>query len=40
MARGYNWANNGHPNSVPLYLSTAGYAVLRNTYVAPAIARR
>ena len=29
----YNWDKNGHPNSAPWYLSTAGYGVLRNTWV-------
>jgi hypothetical protein len=28
----YNWDDGGHPNSVPFYLSTAGYGVYRNTY--------
>lgn len=28
----YNWNDGGHPNSVPFYLSTAGYGVYRNTY--------
>ncbi|MGW1000258.1 NPCBM/NEW2 domain-containing protein [Streptomyces sp. NPDC002520] len=28
----YNWNDGGHPNSVPFYLSTAGYGVFRNTY--------
>ncbi|BDM68399.1 hypothetical protein HEK616_18860 [Streptomyces nigrescens] len=28
----YNWDDGGHPNSVPFYLSTAGYGVFRNTY--------
>ncbi|MEV4434386.1 TIM-barrel domain-containing protein [Streptomyces sp. NPDC049585] len=28
----YNWDDGGHPNSVPYYLSTAGYGVYRNTY--------
>ncbi|MCX5383414.1 NPCBM/NEW2 domain-containing protein [Streptomyces sp. NBC_00083] len=27
-----NWNDGGHPNSVPFYLSTAGYGVFRNTY--------
>ncbi|MFI7101495.1 TIM-barrel domain-containing protein [Streptomyces sp. NPDC050161] len=27
-----NWDDGGHPNSVPFYLSTAGYGVFRNTY--------
>ncbi|MCC3767101.1 TIM-barrel domain-containing protein [Streptomyces sp. UNOC14_S4] len=28
----YNWDDGGHPNSVPYYLSSAGYGVFRNTY--------
>ena len=28
----YNWDDGGHPNSVPFYLSSAGYGVFRNTY--------
>ncbi|MDG4858611.1 glycoside hydrolase family 31 protein [Streptomyces sp. T-3] len=28
----YNWEDGGHPNSVPFYLSSAGYGVYRNTY--------
>jgi alpha-glucosidase len=28
----YNWDDGGHPNSVPFYLSSAGYGVYRNTY--------
>ena len=28
----YNWDINGHPNSVPWYMSSAGYGVLRNTW--------
>ena len=28
----YNWEDNGHPNSVPFYVSTAGYGVFRNTW--------
>ncbi|MFF4188310.1 NPCBM/NEW2 domain-containing protein [Streptomyces sp. NPDC001691] len=27
-----HWNDGGHPNSVPFYLSTAGYGVFRNTY--------
>ncbi|WP_033820512.1 NPCBM/NEW2 domain-containing protein [Kitasatospora sp. MBT63] len=27
-----NWNEGGHPNSVPFYLSSAGYGVFRNTY--------
>ena len=32
IAVDYNWEDGGHPNSVPWYLSTAGYGVLRNTW--------
>ncbi|MEU6417383.1 NPCBM/NEW2 domain-containing protein [Streptomyces spiralis] len=28
----YDWDEGGHPNSVPFYLSSAGYGVYRNTY--------
>jgi alpha-glucosidase len=28
----YNWEDGGHPNSVPFYVSTAGYGVFRNTW--------
>ena len=28
----YNWDDGGHPNSVPFYISTSGYGVLRNTW--------
>lgn len=28
----YNWDDGGHPNSVPFYLSSAGYGVFRNTF--------
>ena len=28
----YNWEDNGHPNSAPWYVSTAGVGVLRNTW--------
>lgn len=28
----YNWDENGHPNGVPFYISSAGYGVLRNTW--------
>jgi alpha-glucosidase len=28
----YNWDDGGHPNTVPLYTSSAGYSVLRNTW--------
>lgn len=29
---GFNWADDGHPNSVPLYQSSGGYGVYRNTW--------
>jgi len=29
----YNWDVDGHPNSVPWFLSSAGYGVLRNTWM-------
>ncbi|MGA4847873.1 NPCBM/NEW2 domain-containing protein [Streptomyces sp. G5(2025)] len=32
VAVDYNWNDGGHPNSVPFYLSSAGYGVFRNTY--------
>ena len=32
VAVDYNWDDGGHPNSVPFYLSTAGFGVLRNTW--------
>jgi alpha-glucosidase len=32
----YNWDDGGHPNSVPWYVSSAGYGVFRNTW-APAV---
>ncbi|AEW97500.1 glycoside hydrolase family protein [Streptantibioticus cattleyicolor NRRL 8057 = DSM 46488] len=28
----YDWNDGGHPNSVPFYLSSAGYGVFRDTY--------
>lgn len=28
----YNWAENGHPNSAPFYVSSSGVGVLRNTW--------
>ncbi|MGW1428193.1 NPCBM/NEW2 domain-containing protein [Streptomyces sp. NPDC002431] len=28
----YDWNDGGHPNSVPFYLSSAGYGVFRNTF--------
>jgi hypothetical protein len=28
----YNWDDGGHPNSVPFYVSSAGYGVFRNTW--------
>ena len=32
VAVDYNWDDGGHPNSVPFYLSSAGYGVFRNTF--------
>ncbi|WP_228991378.1 NPCBM/NEW2 domain-containing protein [Streptomyces sp. DH8] len=32
VAVDYDWNDGGHPNSVPFYLSSAGYGVFRNTY--------
>jgi hypothetical protein len=32
VAVDYNWDDGGHPNSVPQYMSTNGYSVLRNTW--------
>ena len=32
VAVSYDWDEGGHPNSVPFYVSTAGYGVLRNTF--------
>ncbi len=32
VAVDYNWNDGGHPNSVPFYLSSAGYGVFRSTY--------
>ena len=29
----YNWAEDGHPNSVPFFVSTAGYGAMRNTWM-------
>ena len=29
---GYNWDEGGHPNSAPVYVSSAGYGVFRNTW--------
>ena len=31
VAVSYDWDDGGNPNSVPFYVSTAGYGVLRNT---------
>ena len=28
----FNWDDNGHPNSVPWFISSAGYGVFRNTW--------
>lgn len=32
IAGGFNWAEGGHPNAVPFYISTKGYGVFRNTW--------
>eukprot|EP00041_Stephanoeca_diplocostata_P026060 m.694769 g.694769 ORF g.694769 m.694769 type:complete len:943 (-) comp22884_c2_seq9:1552-4380(-) len=32
ISTSFNWADGGTPNSVPLYMSTAGYGVYRNTW--------
>ncbi|MFD0866150.1 TIM-barrel domain-containing protein, partial [Tessaracoccus lubricantis] len=32
VARNFDWDDHGYPNSVPFYLSSAGYGVLRNTF--------
>jgi hypothetical protein len=34
IAVGYDWDDGGHPNPVPFFVSSAGYAVLRNTWSA------
>jgi alpha-glucosidase len=34
IAVSYNWDDGGHPNSVPFYLSSAGYGVFRHTFAA------
>jgi alpha-glucosidase (family GH31 glycosyl hydrolase) len=34
IAVSYNWDDGGCPNSVPFYLSSAGYGVFRNTFAA------
>jgi alpha-glucosidase (family GH31 glycosyl hydrolase) len=38
IAASYNWDDGGCPNSVPFYLSSAGYGVFRNTF-APGVYR-
>ncbi|WP_295011846.1 NPCBM/NEW2 domain-containing protein [uncultured Microbacterium sp.] len=32
ITKDYNWADGGHPNAVPYYMSSAGYGVLRDTF--------
>lgn len=32
VAVSYDWDDGGHPNSVPFYVSSAGYGALRNTF--------
>ena len=32
IAVSYNWDDGGCPNSVPFYLSSAGYGVFRHTF--------
>lgn len=32
IAVSYDWDDEGHPNAVPYYMSSAGYGVLRNTF--------
>jgi hypothetical protein len=32
IAKDFNWADGGHPNSAPWYVSSAGVGVLRNTW--------
>ncbi|QDZ16205.1 NPCBM/NEW2 domain-containing protein [Humibacter ginsenosidimutans] len=34
ISKDYNWADGGHPNAVPYYMSSAGYGVLRDTFAA------
>lgn len=34
IAVGYDWADGGHPNPVPWFVSSAGYGVFRNTWAA------
>ena len=34
IAVGYDWDDGGHPNPVPFFISSAGFAVLRNTWAA------
>lgn len=38
IAVDYNWDDGGHPNSVPWYVSSAGYGVFRNTWAPGAYA--
>ncbi|MDJ0312089.1 NPCBM/NEW2 domain-containing protein [Arthrobacter sp. H35-D1] len=32
ISNNYNWADGGHPNAVPYYMTSAGYGVMRNTF--------
>lgn len=32
VARSYDWDDDGYPNAVPYYMTSAGYGVLRNTF--------
>ncbi|MHA7270871.1 NPCBM/NEW2 domain-containing protein [Arthrobacter sp. HLT1-20] len=32
ISNNFNWADGGHPNAVPYYMTSAGYGVLRNTF--------
>lgn len=32
IARSYDWDDDGYPNAVPYYMTSAGYGVLRNTF--------
>lgn len=32
ISNNFNWADGGHPNAAPYYMTSAGYGVLRNTF--------
>lgn len=32
ISNNFNWADGGHPNAVPYYMTSAGYGVMRNTF--------